>query len=110
MGEALEGLIERGPRGFDSVGVAHDERQEDGLVDEPAAAGGERLVDDFGGVQKEQCILKCRHDVLDLAVGGLGPLACLGALCLDALLLGLQDLLGDAAFVVELDELVLLSG
>jgi hypothetical protein len=33
-----------------------------------------------------------------------------GALCLDALLLGLQDLLGDAAFVVELDELLLLSG
>jgi hypothetical protein len=107
--EAVESLVERGPPGFDVVGVVDDERQEDGLVDEPTATGGERLVDDFGRVQKEQRVVKRRHDILDLAVGGVGPSSCLGTLGLDAVLLGPQDLVRDTAFVVELDELLLLA-
>ncbi|MGP0100286.1 MAG: hypothetical protein ACLPUT_01515 [Solirubrobacteraceae bacterium] len=79
------------------------------MVDKPADVVGERLVDDFGRVQKEQRVLERCHDVLDLAVGGLSPLPGLGALSLDALLLGLQDLLGDTAFVVELDKRLLLA-
>jgi hypothetical protein len=108
--ELLESFKERGSLRVDGVGVADGEREEDGLVDEPADGGGKRLVDDFGLIQKEQGVIECCHDVLDLAVGGLGPLLGLGALSLDALLLGFQDLLGDTAFVVELDELLLLPG
>ena len=61
-------------------------------------------------VDEDERVVEGVHDVLDLAGGGLGPLAGFGALGLDALLLGLQDLFRDAAVVEELDELLLLAG
>jgi hypothetical protein len=50
------------------------------------------------------------HYVLDLADGRLGPLAGLGALGLDAFLLGFQDVFIDTAVVERLQELLLLAG
>ena len=94
---------------MDVVGVCDYEGEEHGLVDEPSAALWQRFVEDFV-VQDRKGVIECGHDVLDLARGGVGPLLCLGALGFYALLLGLQDLLGDAAFVVELYELLLLPG
>ena len=79
------------------------------MVDEPACAPWECVVDDVLAQDRKGVIEGC-HNVLDLALGGVGPLLGLGALGFDALLLGFQDLLGDAAFVVELDQLLLLPG
>ncbi|HEY4915860.1 MAG TPA: hypothetical protein VIH92_03040 [Solirubrobacteraceae bacterium] len=79
------------------------------MVDESASALRKLLVKDFVVQDRERIVERC-HDILDFCCRGVGPLLGLGALALDALLLGLQDLLGDAAFVVELHELLLLSG
>ncbi|MGA7705758.1 MAG: hypothetical protein WB998_12780 [Solirubrobacteraceae bacterium] len=55
-----------------------------------------------------QGLIERLHDVCGFVCGSLDPVVGLGALALDAGLLGLQDLLGDGFLVVELDELLLL--
>lgn len=56
-----------------------------------------------------QGLIQGLHDVLGFVGSGLNPVLGLGALGLDALLLGLQHLFGDGFLVVELDELLLLG-
>ncbi|HEY2141883.1 MAG TPA: hypothetical protein VGG98_07480 [Solirubrobacteraceae bacterium] len=68
------------------------------------------LVDHGGGVHEQQRVVQGVHNVLDLGLGGVGPALGFGALGVDALLLGFQDLFGDAAVVEELHELLLLAG
>ena len=62
------------------------------------------------GVDEEQCVGECLVDVGDLVCGGSLPAFDLGLFGLDALLLGLENLFGDALLVVEVDELLLLVG
>jgi hypothetical protein len=88
--------------------VANDNADEHGLVDEPTAGRVERLVEDLALIQQDQRVRERQHHVFDLARCRIGPLLGLGALLLDALLLGLENLRGYTAVVVELDELLLL--
>ncbi len=62
----------------------------------------------MAAVNDGQGLVEGLHDVCGFVGGCLDPFAGLGALGFDALLLGLQDLFGYAALVVELDELLLL--
>ena len=77
------------------------------MVYEAADAGGADCVGDLPVVEEQEGVVECSVDVLDLAVGGVCPLLGLGALGLDACLLGYQDFFIDAFFEVELNELLL---
>jgi hypothetical protein len=105
-----DGLVDERTLGDHRIGVDDHQPREDGLVRKPPAGLIELLVDDLASVQKDERVIERLHHVLDLASGSVGPLLGLGALLLDPLLLGLEHLLGDAAVVVELDELLLLRG
>src|ERR1700722_12771043 len=101
--------VERRWLAVGTIGAGGDEGMEDRLVDEPSLGRVGREVGQAALVDEAECILEGLHDVLDLACGCLRPAASLGALGLDSGLLGLQNLVGDLALVVELDELLLLS-
>ncbi|MFI4990855.1 MAG: hypothetical protein ACHQHO_08090 [Solirubrobacterales bacterium] len=92
------------------VRVDDHQSQKDRLVGQPPTGVVESLVDDLAIIQKDESVIERLHHVLDLASGGVSPLFGLSALLLDPLLLGLEHLLGYAAVVVELDELLLLRG
>lgn len=62
----------------------------------------------MAAVDDRQGLVEGLKDLRGFVGSGLDPAVGLGALSFDALLLGLHDLFGDAAPVVELDELLLL--
>jgi hypothetical protein len=92
---------------FEAVG-ADVQPVEDGLVHQPAEHGVGREIGLVAAPDDGQGLVEGLHDVAGFVGGGLDELAGLGALGFDALLLGLENLLGDGLFVVELDELLLL--
>jgi hypothetical protein len=95
--------------GVVDVVVADKELLEQGLVDETADFLGRLLVAHLGVAEQRQGLIERLHDLGGVVRGYLAPSLCLAALSFDAGLLGLQNLLADAAFVEKVQELLLLA-
>jgi hypothetical protein len=87
---------------------ADEQPLEDDLVHQASQHRAGVQVGFVAATDDGQRLVEGLKDVCGLVGGGLNPALGLGALGFYALLLGLQDLLGDGFAVVELDELLLL--